>query len=124
MSQLQYIRRTYSVPAYRGMRVRYTGDGTPKDGVIRYARGAYLGVKFDGDQIVRTLHPTWEVEYLQDPPQSPPHSKECCAMRPDRFFADCDCGFLDRAKDPRSDDGDELPEAMENLKRNLARRRS
>ncbi len=95
MSQLQYIRRTYLVPAYRGMRVRYTGGGTPQEGRIVCARGARLGVRFDGEQFTKTLHPTWEIEYLRDPPQSPPHAKYCAAMRPAGKSAECSCAVFD-----------------------------
>lgn len=99
MSQLQYIRRTYSVPAFRGMRIRYTGDKAPKDGRICCARGPYLGVKFDGDTMLRTLHPTWEVEYLIDPATSPPHRKDCTSLRDDRLHVDCSCGIYSPAAD-------------------------
>lgn len=56
---LEYIRKTYGVPAKRGGRIRYDG----KIGVIASAPGAYLRVSFGGK--IRTLHPTWCVEYLE-----------------------------------------------------------
>ncbi len=64
MSRLQYIRTTYRVRAYRGRRIRYTGNETPIEGRIVCARGSYLGVMFDGDTRMTTLHPEWLVEYL------------------------------------------------------------
>lgn len=64
MSRLQYIRRYYSVPAFRGRRVRFTWPQPPKEGRIVCARGQYLGVMFDGETRMQTLHPTWELEYL------------------------------------------------------------
>jgi len=64
---LDYIRRTYQVPAKIGSRVRYTGfvNGQPRIGVITGAEDAYLLVSFDNDREFR-LHPTWELEYLTE----------------------------------------------------------
>lgn len=65
---LDYIRDTYSVPAKRGKRVRYTGDctkrGDPKLGTITGAHGAYLRIRMDGEGFANNYHPTWELEYL------------------------------------------------------------
>jgi hypothetical protein len=124
MSQLQYIRRTYNVPAFRGIRVRFNYPDAPIEGRIMYARGAYIGVKFDGEKHVRSLHPTWQIEYLHDPAMSPPHMKRCASLREDRDSHDCDCSFMERfAKNPRaSTNDDDLPEALEILKRNLVRK--
>lgn len=117
MSQLQYIRRHYNVPAFRGMRIKFTGGEKPIEGRIVFARGAYLGVKFDGEKMTRTLHPTWEVEYLQDPARSPPHAKGCTSLREDRDSSDCDCGFMEHTKDPRaSADDDDLQEALAEMR--------
>jgi hypothetical protein len=73
---MDYIRRTYSVPASVGARVRFLG-GCPdpeddaevktREGVIVGARGQYLRVRFDGEKHPRTLHPLWRVEYLKPP---------------------------------------------------------
>lgn len=57
---LKYIRQHYKVPAKRGMRVRFHG----KVGRITGAFNAYLHVRFDGEKFRTTLHPTYEVEYL------------------------------------------------------------
>ena len=57
---LQYIRKTYNVPAAIGGLV--TVDGKP--GEIRGFRGAYLMVRFDGQKHASPCHPTWKVAYL------------------------------------------------------------
>lgn len=65
---LEYIRKTYSVPAYRGGRILFDhGDGGGKcKGTITGSRGQYLTVRLDHSERSRpiTLHPTWNVEYL------------------------------------------------------------
>lgn len=70
---LKCIRDYYGVPAKRGGRIRYTGDGgdfDPQDGTITSASGPHLMVRFDIDgpntRIRHKLHPTWEVEYLTE----------------------------------------------------------
>lgn len=61
---LDYIRRTYGVPATEGRRV--TVDGQP--GVITGAdrSGARLQVQFDDGYSV-PAHPTWHVDYDPEP---------------------------------------------------------
>jgi hypothetical protein len=63
---MEYIRRTYNVPAKRGVRIRFRGT---QEGVIVSSRNAYLLVRFKDEQgkpmPLQNLHPTWEVEYLQ-----------------------------------------------------------
>ena len=66
---LEYIRRTYDVPAKRGMRVRYTdGHGSIWEGKITTSQGAYLQIlvddRADGYRRRLNLHPTYNVEYL------------------------------------------------------------
>jgi hypothetical protein len=66
---LQYIRRTYGVPAKRGGRIRYTDEGGHIfNGRITSARGAHLRVLVDdrvpGYRGRMTLHPTYRIEYL------------------------------------------------------------
>lgn len=62
---IQYIRKTYDVPANLGGRVRYTGGREPRDGTIMGTEGAYLMLKLDGDRLeTGPYHPTWEIEYL------------------------------------------------------------
>ena len=68
---LPYIRRTYGVPARRGMRVRYTdGDGVIWNGTIKSARGPHLRALVDdrvpGYRGRLILHPTDSIEYIQD----------------------------------------------------------
>jgi hypothetical protein len=66
---LEYIRKTYNVPAYRGRRVRYHDqDGVQWNGRITSARGGHLRVLVDdrvpGYRGRMLLHPTWNMEYL------------------------------------------------------------
>jgi len=66
---LLHIRNTYSVPARRGMRVRYTdNDGTIWNGKITSARGSHLRVLVDhrvpGYRGRLILHPTYRIEYF------------------------------------------------------------
>lgn len=74
MKHMEYIRKTYRVPAKRGARIEYDGDSLakfikgflykPKRGTIVAARGGYIRVRFDNETQIVSLHPTWEVEYL------------------------------------------------------------
>lgn len=58
---LDYIRRTYNVPAKRGGRVIYHGDGRDLGATI--LSGTHLiKVRFDSGQVAN-LHPTWKVTY-------------------------------------------------------------
>lgn len=66
---LEYIRRTYNVPAKRGGRIRYTDtQGVVFNCTITSARGGHLRVLVDdrvpGYRGRLNLHPTWNVEYL------------------------------------------------------------
>ena len=69
---MEYIRRTYGVPATRGGRVIYTdANGKAWPGVITAARSGRLLVRLD-DNLTSSrarakLHPTWQVEYLKTP---------------------------------------------------------
>jgi hypothetical protein len=58
-----YVRRTYGVPAYIGVRVRSRGEG---DGVIVAARSnlQYIHVRFDARSFSVPCHPTDHIEYL------------------------------------------------------------
>ena len=66
---LDYIRRCYGVPAYRGTPILYTGGEAPRRGTIVGA-GSALRVRWDDDPSRRRaiLHPTWEVQYLPETP--------------------------------------------------------
>lgn len=63
---MAWVRKNYRVPAKRGGRVRYTGEGKdkPELGTIRSASGGRLNIQLDGDRITMPFHPTWELEYL------------------------------------------------------------
>lgn len=62
MTNLEYIRKTYGVPAKRGMKV--IADG--KEGIITGVSGAYLLIKVDGARFSRPYHPTWHMKYFDD----------------------------------------------------------
>lgn len=57
---MTYIRRTYSVPAKRGARVRFCG----LPGAVVGSNGGYLRVRLDGSTRSIKCHPTWEMDYL------------------------------------------------------------
>lgn len=59
------VRRLYSVPAKRGGRVEYTGDGQPEQGVITGSDGAHLRIRLDGHKHSHTFHPRWQLRYLE-----------------------------------------------------------
>lgn len=63
---MEYIRRTYAVPAKRGMRVRLMGPVVKFEGVIVASQGARLRVRRDDNGLIYTLHPSWNVQYLED----------------------------------------------------------
>ena len=61
---MEYVRKTYGVPAKRGGRVLYTGDHSgARYGTITGASHR-IRVRFDGFKFSLPLHPTWMVEYL------------------------------------------------------------
>ncbi|MFC4373348.1 hypothetical protein ACFO5K_04465 [Nocardia halotolerans] len=62
---MKYVRDYYAVPAKRGGRVRYTGDGAPRLGTITSADHR-IRVRLDGEKRPRIFHPTWELEYLPE----------------------------------------------------------
>jgi len=64
---MEYIRRTYSVPAKRGARIEFRDHkGRWHKGVIVASRGMYLRAKMPtlGARDIVTLHPTSDVRYL------------------------------------------------------------
>ena len=71
---MDYVRRTYGVPAKRGGRVTYTGsaDGVAREGTIAGASDQYLSIRLDGDQRPSRLHPTWELTYHDAAPAPGP----------------------------------------------------
>lgn len=62
---LAYVRKAYGVPAKRGGRVSYTGEGRAELGTITGARGGHLRVRLDGIKHSLPFHPTWKIEYLE-----------------------------------------------------------
>jgi hypothetical protein len=64
---MDYIRRTYGVPAKRGAIITYTGNTTPQTGRIVGSTHGLLRVRFDGRRAICSLHPTWMVEYNKTP---------------------------------------------------------
>lgn len=66
---LEYIRRTYKVPANRGVKVEYlASDGELIEGTITGSAGAYLCVRLDGNKHTQRFHPTWALKYLPNGP--------------------------------------------------------
>lgn len=61
MSNFEYIKQCYDVPAEIGRLVKVNG----RAGIIVKDYGHHLGVNFDDDKtgIISHCHPTWEVEY-------------------------------------------------------------
>lgn len=64
---MKYIRDHYRVPAKRGARIVYSGDGMACGGTIVGTSGPHLRVRLDIlNNAIVTLHPTWEVEYTKE----------------------------------------------------------
>ena len=63
---MDYIRRTYSVPAKRGGRVAWTTAENAAQGVIVGSHGQYLRVRMDDSGLTLTLHPTWMILYINN----------------------------------------------------------
>nr|WP_019365283.1 hypothetical protein [Pseudomonas luteola] len=62
---MEFVRKWYGVPAKRGGRVLYTGDGKKEYGTIRSAeKGGHLRIQLDGLNHTMPFHPTWELTYL------------------------------------------------------------
>ncbi len=60
---MDYIRRTYGVPAKRGMTVTICGDGTRFQARIVGSRGQYLRLWIPGGKRSHLYHPTDSLEY-------------------------------------------------------------
>jgi hypothetical protein len=63
---MEYIRRTYGVPAKRGCWIEFSDDGEKHRGIIVGSRGPYLRVRIYSEAFIATLHPTWNIRYLTD----------------------------------------------------------
>ena len=61
---MERTRKWYGVPAKRGGRVVYTGDGKRELGTIRSAKDCRLNIQLDGLKHTTPFHPTWCLEYL------------------------------------------------------------
>ena len=57
---MEYIRKTYNVPARRGGRVLYGG----RPGVITSADGPYLRIRLDGGNRTGRYHPSYQLVYI------------------------------------------------------------
>jgi hypothetical protein len=68
---LPWVRKTYGVPAKRGGRVEYTGDGRKELGTITGTSGGHLSIRLDSVKHSLPFHPTWELRYLAH--QEPDH---------------------------------------------------
>ncbi len=58
-SDLEYISKTYNVPAKKGGRIEYKS----RAGTIVGAKGPHLRIRLDGETEINSYHPTWEMEY-------------------------------------------------------------
>lgn len=61
---MAWIRKYYGVPAKRGGRVEYTGEGYPELGTITSATNGRLNVRLDRFKCPMPFHPTWKLRYL------------------------------------------------------------
>lgn len=61
---MDYIRKTYGVPAKRGGRVEYSGAGRPLMGTITGTEGAHLRIRLDCHKHALCFHPAWKLRYL------------------------------------------------------------
>lgn len=65
MMSMDYIRKTYGVPAKRGGRIAYGCEGIGlRCGTIIGSRGAYLRIRLDGETVTRNYHPDWNMVYM------------------------------------------------------------
>lgn len=61
---MAWVRKNYQVPARRGGRVEYTGEGRKEMGTIRSASDGRLNIQLDGIKHTVPFHPTWKLRYL------------------------------------------------------------
>lgn len=61
---MAWVRGYYGVPAKRGGRVEYTGEGKPELGTICSASNGRLNIRLDGTKHAMPFHPLWELRYL------------------------------------------------------------
>jgi hypothetical protein len=58
---MEYIRKFYNVPAKRGARIIY---GASWYGTIVGSKGAYLRIRMDGENKIKSYHPTYLITYI------------------------------------------------------------
>ena len=63
---MQSIRDNYGVPAKRGGRVEFTGNGMSVMGTLTGSKGALLRIRLDVNRHSSLFHPTWELRYLTE----------------------------------------------------------
>ena len=63
---VDYIRKSYMVPAKVGGRVRYFGGKEPAIGTIIGAEGAHLKIRLADTKRAQPFHPTWKIDYLDE----------------------------------------------------------
>jgi len=97
VSDCEYVRENYGVPAHVGMLVVVNG----KPGIIAEDRGHHIGVNFDHDKpgVISTCHPTWKVEYTMKSGEIRQLTKAQQRAK-DRYqryreYSDCFDSFLD-----------------------------
>lgn len=61
---MDWIRRSYNVPARIGGRVIYAGGKERQYGTILGAKNGRLLIRLDGAAKTGFYHPTWNLEYL------------------------------------------------------------
>jgi hypothetical protein len=78
-STMEWIRRTYDVPARHRMRIEYDG----KPATIVGTRGPYLAFRVDGEKRIRADHPTYRIIYPPVPEPARPRGwcEHCCKDR-------------------------------------------
>lgn len=97
MSDFEYVRQYYGVPAEIGRAVVAYG----KPGVIAEDKGQYIGILLDCDKPgdIGQYHPTDGIEYLPDikPVRQQTVRKARSKARYQRYLEYCDCfdSFLD-----------------------------
>ncbi|TJW49399.1 MAG: hypothetical protein E5X65_33920 [Mesorhizobium sp.] len=67
---MDWVRTYYGVPAKRGGRVEYTGEGKPELGTICSASNGRLNIRLVRFKHPMPFHPLWELRYLDARVQS------------------------------------------------------
>lgn len=64
MMSMEYIRKTYGVPAKRGGTVNVMLDGFSVQGTITGTKGQYLRIRIPGRRRSGLYHPTYALQYV------------------------------------------------------------